>query len=498
MIKSWTTKKKILAIGVPILVLIFFFFGRGDEYTETEAVLKTSFTDSFLVFGNIEASSDVILAFEKGGTIDTIYKKEGDAVKEDETLASLDAEEFILNRNAAEQELLREQFILNDLSGGPNKEERDVSLANLEIAKHGTTSAYSDAALFIYESTSSIEKEIREIADVFFSNTKTDPTLNLQLNETESQRLESGRRILENIFKIWEGRTVNLTNRERIKSIIKETQTHLSTTDTFLNLLAKEFDNTNVSIAAEIREVRNIVINYIASISNKSNNLIAKEKEENYIQQQHNQLLRGATYEEVSIQDANVANKRELLNSTILVLEQSEIRAPFDGIVGEVYKEANETVTEGENVVRFISNRDLKIRIQVSELDIQYISLGEVVSFEIDAFEGIFSGRVTRITPTETYIGNAPVYMVELEILDTDERFKSGMSVSVSFIKDTLTNLIVIPTKAVMQIDGGEYVLLQNEELQEVQTGIRLGDGNIEIVEGLDVGDIVLIEANEG
>lgn len=188
--------------------------------------------------------------------------------------------------------------------------------------------------------------------------------------------------------------------------------------------------------------------------------------------------------------EAQVAVARANLKSADVALDQTVIRAPFDGVV--LTKNAN----VGDNITPFSSAADskgavvtiadmqtLEVEADVSESAIGRIKPGQPCEIQLDAIPGErFSGIVSRTVPTVDR-AKATV-LVKVRFAARDPRVLPDMSAKVAFLERETTAeekkpVIAVLPAAIVARDGASYVYLVREErvaLTRVETGAKLGD----------------------
>ena len=204
--------------------------------------------------------------------------------------------------------------------------------------------------------------------------------------------------------------------------------------------------------------------------------------------------------------DALVAVARANLKSADVALDQTVIRAPFDGVV--LTKNAN----VGDNITPFSSAADskgavvtiadmqtLEVEADVSESAIGRIRTGQPCEIQLDAIPGErFAGMVSRTVPTVDR-AKATV-LVKVRFAVRDARVLPDMSAKVAFLQRETTAEEKKPVTAVLPAavftrDGGSYLYAVRDErvaLVRVETGAKLGD--LLEVRGLKAGERVALK----
>ncbi|MCJ7835359.1 HlyD family efflux transporter periplasmic adaptor subunit [Cuneatibacter sp. NSJ-177] len=143
------------------------------------------------------------------------------------------------------------------------------------------------------------------------------------------------------------------------------------------------------------------------------------------------------------------------------------------------------------------SQDQMKVSVNVDELDILSVAEGQKVSLTLDAIpEETFEGEITGIGTTGTSSGGVTKYQVEIT-LPKSESMMAGMNASASIILEEKNDILLIPSAAVQEQGGRTFVYTEKDEETgalggevEVETGLSDG-ANTEITSGLSNGDTV-------
>ncbi len=206
-----------------------------------------------------------------------------------------------------------------------------------------------------------------------------------------------------------------------------------------------------------------------------------------------------ATRDLVRVSDARVDVATAALQRTIL-------KAPFDGVIAEIYGELGEFVTPSPvgvptpPTVDLIDNSCLYISAPIDEVDAPAVRTGMLARITLDAFpDQDFPGHVRRVAPYVLEVEKqARTVEVEAEI-DNPEQYDliPGYSADVEIILDTRTSVLRIPALAI--IDGEKVLLLNEQEGVIEERMIEKGVSNweySEIVSGLDGSELVILSVD--
>jgi HlyD family secretion protein len=196
-----------------------------------------------------------------------------------------------------------------------------------------------------------------------------------------------------------------------------------------------------------------------------------------------------------------------------------KIYAPFDGTFTLNDIEQGNSIKQGD-ILGSVANYDImEFSINVDELDIAKIELGQKVNVTIDALEETMEkplkGTVTKIAVEGSSSNGVSTYPVTIQI-EENESLKGGMNANADIIVNQKKGVLYVPVDAVQKRNGKSYVMVasnrdndagaggdkvqkqqdteQKIERKEVKTGISTAD-YIEITGGLNEGDLVVVTA---
>lgn len=216
-----------------------------------------------------------------------------------------------------------------------------------------------------------------------------------------------------------------------------------------------------------------------------------------------------AAQEQVQARQANVeaAQQRvEAQKAALLQMRQQQANtvftAPITGKVLEQFVESGSTLQIGDRLLHLGNFETLTIGLQISDLDIGSIQLGQSVSVTLDAFPSqTFTGRVSQISPAADPISR--LVPVEISVPNREERIGSGLLARVAIASDA-ADTIIIPISALDVGDSNDgtptvFVLATKDSSTVTAQSVELGKKNdqlIEIKAGLEPGDIIVTQSD--
>jgi len=188
------------------------------------------------------------------------------------------------------------------------------------------------------------------------------------------------------------------------------------------------------------------------------------------------------------------------------------IVAPFDGFVTSVNVEGGDEVITGTVAVQIADPARFEVDIMVSEMDIFQVQLGGEAWVEVDAKPGLrLPAKVTHISPTATIQSGVVNYEVKVEVSSLQDSMKQrievaqelmenfqlreGLTVTVSILIDTRTNVLLVPNNAITRRGMESYVQVQKGGVME-ERAIETGISNwqfAEVISGLSEGEQVVV-----
>jgi len=181
-------------------------------------------------------------------------------------------------------------------------------------------------------------------------------------------------------------------------------------------------------------------------------------------------------------------------------LDEAVITAPFDGEIVNVFADEGDIITPAVPIIHLIDPTVMEIEVEVDEIDIAEVKVGQRVVIEVDALPTLqLEGRVTSISALSIETGGVVLYEVTIGFdVPSGSGLKLGMSATADIIIKEASNVLLVPSRAITEDSEGNPVVkvIVNEEIEERQVTTGISDGfDTEIVYGLNEGETVLAEA---
>jgi HlyD family secretion protein len=198
------------------------------------------------------------------------------------------------------------------------------------------------------------------------------------------------------------------------------------------------------------------------------------------------------------------------LKSATVSVEQTLIRAPFDGIVltknanvGDIITPFSSASDTRGAVVSMADMETLEVEADVSENSISKIKVDQPVEIQLDAYPDLrLIGTVSRIVPTVDR--SKATLLVKVSFKERDPRVLPDMSAKVAFLSRELTAaerkpVTALRPEAIVKRNETEVVFVTDKDMKVKQTSVKQSQkvGDLVQVSGVNPGDKVVVKPDE-
>ncbi|MEM6521509.1 MAG: efflux RND transporter periplasmic adaptor subunit [Cyanobacteria bacterium P01_C01_bin.70] len=248
--------------------------------------------------------------------------------------------------------------------------------------------------------------------------------------------------------------------------------------------------------------------NELDQYANEARNAEANFRE---TQERFEEVVSGSRPEDIASAAAAVEAAEAKVAIIQTQLEDTIIRAPFDGVVTQTYANTGAIVTPTTTASATASatsssilalSSGLEVEIEVSEANIGQVAMEQAVEIVAEAFPNqTFEGRVKRMAPEAVIESNVTTFQVVVELLSGLDKLRSGMTVDAIFIGDTIDNALMVPTVAIATENGQLGVQVVDDEGNPIFMPVTVGltqNGGTQVLSGLEVGDRIFLDFPDG
>ena len=160
----------------------------------------------------------------------------------------------------------------------------------------------------------------------------------------------------------------------------------------------------------------------------------------------------------------DIAAAEARVSAAKATLDLQNIVAPFSGTITDELSLPGDVVSAGTRAFRLDDLSSMLVDVEVSEVDINSVKLGQEVRLSFDAIlSKEYHGKVTKVARVGTSSQGVVNFTVTVEMSDADELVLSQMTAAVNIVVVQLSDVVLIPNQAVRLMDGDRVVyLLQN------------------------------------
>jgi HlyD family secretion protein len=437
--------KKIIIIVLAVMLLAGGVYGYQTYRTiqtasAAQASLKTatlelgSLSATISATGKVRSSQTAAISWQTSGIIETIPVKVGEAVQAGEKLATLVQTSLPQSVILAQADLFSAQQALDDLT---------------TTAESARIKAMQD--IVTYEQA---VKDAQYTLDNF-----TTPTSQADMDAVEAikvtkERLDQARVAFEPVKYKASGDTQR-------KELLEALDLAQSDYNTAIKRLGYEYD-------LEVAQ----------------SNLVTAQND-------YEKWKNGPDPAEVEAMKAKIAAAQA-------TLRQAWIEAPFAGTITQVDAHAGDQVAASKSAFRLDDLSKLYVDLEVSEVDIDQIKLGQTVNVSFDALSGKqYAGKVEDVAMISNETSSAVNFTVTVELNNPGKDVRPGMTSEVEIVTAQRDQALLVPNQAVRVVDGKQvvYLVQADQSTKTVEVGLGVSsDAYSELLSGdLKAGDVVVL-----
>jgi HlyD family secretion protein len=192
-----------------------------------------------------------------------------------------------------------------------------------------------------------------------------------------------------------------------------------------------------------------------------------------------------------------IAAAQARVDAAQATLKMARLTAPFAGTVTEAQPLPGDQVAAGDTAFRLDNLSRLLVDVEVSEVDINSVSIDQPVTLSFDAILGKeYHGEVVEVSQAGTVEQGVVNFTVTVELTDPDSAVKPGMTAAVNIVVEEIQDVLLVQNRAVRLVDGTRVVYVLEDGLP-VRKDITLGSSSdtMSVIAGGDVkeGDAIIL-----
>lgn len=207
-----------------------------------------------------------------------------------------------------------------------------------------------------------------------------------------------------------------------------------------------------------------------------------------------NALLEKEAVSQEAFQEAqtNLATLQAEIDMVKAKIAQTELRAPFDGVLGLREVSQGTYASPTTTVAKLTKTNPLKIEFAVPERYAGMLMPGNELKFSV---EGDLEERSAKLYATDSHVdSDTRTYTVRALYDNSDGKLVPGRYVNVSLTTQEFDKTIAVPSQAIISEMGIDKVFVYHSgkaEPVEITKGLRT-DKYVQVLRGLSIGDTVI------
>jgi HlyD family secretion protein len=470
----------------------------------TTTVTRGTLTATVSGSGSVAAEQSLNLPFASTGTVTEVLVKDGDTVKQGQVLARLDDRAAQLQLASAMSSLDSAKARLEQTKQG-NARPEDLAAANAQLA--GAQASYDKASRGGTAADRAAAQAAVKSAQAAFDAAK-------KAAGSYSSQLEAARAALEKTENALNQAQANydrvasapdIGRRPEALALQNATVDHdqaQANYDALMNTASTDAESRIASASAQLAQARA----NLNKLTPGEEDLAAAKANLDQAKATVAKLTAPATALDQQIAQAAVSQAEAAVKQAELAIDNTLLKAPFDGIVAQVNAVPGSLASAASPALRLINRNPLHVDLRLSENDVAQVALGQDVTLTIQSLgDWSTQGKVSYIAPAADNNNGLVTYAVRVSFPDTDPKVKVGMTADMKIVTAVKDNLLLVPNTALLPKGSGRVVQVPAQDANgrpttrevEVQTGLT--DGTVtEITSGLQEGEVIVALPSNG
>ena len=416
---------------------------------QTTTIERGTLTATIGATGNVRASQTAIINWQTSGTVETVNVNVGDQVQAGEVLASLTPASLAQNIVLAQADLVTAQ-------------------RNLESVLHSSTQR-AQAQLNLVNAQKSVDSANATL-NGFLARNHGGTSADIENARAQLVLAQKSYDQAQAMYDMVKDLPDDDPSKAQAYTSLYSAQQSLTRAQNNLNIFLLVPSGSDIDMARA--------------------KLALAQAQLDDAQREWTRLKDGPDPSDVSAAQARVDAAQATLNFSRLI-------APFAGTVTVVNPMIGDQVSPNTSGFRVDDLARLLVDVQVSEVDINSVTVGQPAVVTFDAVLGReYHGKVVDVSRVGTSVQSVVNFNVTVELTDPDADVKPGMTASVTITIQSLDNVLLVPNRAVHLVNGQRVVyVLRNGQLFEIPVTLGASDDtSSEVTSGdLSAGDVLVL-----
>ena len=466
---------------------------RGQIVTVSRGTIEASVSATGIIQPNRQAR----LTFKGAGRIESIHIEKGQQVGQGDLLAELETQDTLLQIEQAKIALQIAEERLKLTKTGPKSEDLAAAEAALLAARENLARAQKgpSAGQLASAQASLVAAEERH-AKLLAGPTETDlRRARLAIDQAKNSLWGAQNARDSAGFSVQLGgprAQLDQAEAQVLNAEIGVTLAELS----YQDLLKGASEADLAATLAQVEQARDAYESLLEMP--RASDIAAARSQVAQAESTLAKLRAGISGEELAIAEAQVDQARVSLKQAEMLLDNSKLVAPFAGVVTSLNLKEGDLVGGATPVVSLADISDFLIEVNVDEIDVIMVQVGQPVLLTLDAIpDQDIRGHVASVANVASDAGGIVSYAVEIDVDAGDAMIRAGMSANAEITTEHKEGVLLIPNRAIrVDRNSGTYHVEKwlNGQAMDLQIvpGMR-NDTYSEVVEGLAEGTELII-----
>lgn len=189
------------------------------------------------------------------------------------------------------------------------------------------------------------------------------------------------------------------------------------------------------------------------------------------------------------------------INQMKAQIAKTVIRAPFSGVIDEVFVERGQVVSASpQGLMRIVNLGQMYVRTDVPEMYVGKVKVGTSVEANITSIGKTYMGKVRQVAKTINPANRS--FGIEVSVPNPENLLRPNQVAKLKIVDYSNKSATVVPTSVIQQdANGTKYVYVVTNASKNAgvakKTIVKVGqnaNNNTEILSGLKTGDVVVSE----
>ena len=472
-------------VGVVVVLLIaggVYMKVRANRQSANASSLQTATVTlgnvsvSISGVGTIRSQQDANINWQTSGTVKSVLTSIGQQVKAGDVLADLDPDTLPTSVLQAQLDLIDAQTALDDLKKpqplkiAQAQTALDDAKTAMETLLHPTDAAIAQAQLDVVNAQATVDTAQKAVDKLQYGRGSAEAITTAQaayvVAKEEVDRLQGQ---YNNIG----GDPTEDARKAQALSVLEAAKTKMNRALAALNWYKGERTESEIETTLTDLAVAQGQLTDAQDALNKLQNPSAEDialaqATMDDAQETLNSLENGPSQSDLTVAETRVTLAKA-------AVAQASLTAPFDGTITDIQVMPGDIVSSGTTAFRIDDLSNLYIDLQVSEVDIPQVQVGQdaIVTFDAIANKE-YHGKVTQVGMVGSISQGVVNYPVIVQVTDPDSSILPSMTAAVNVVVGESKNVLVVPNRALKTSNGQRTVTVLYEG-QQISVPVTVG-----------------------